>query len=48
MVPKSIQKLDQYVGVLVIVLTKAINILTLILQISPRFMFGFDKKCKKT
>lgn len=44
---KSIQELDQQVNVLIAVLIKVIDVLTLILQVSLRSISGFDKKCKK-
>lgn len=45
--PKSTQELDQQMDALVTVLTKAIDASTPMLQVSPRFIPGFDKECKE-
>lgn len=45
--PKSTQELDQQVDVLVVTFTKAIDASTPMLQVSPRSIPGFDKKCKE-
>ena len=45
--PRSTQELHQQVGVLITALTKAIEVSTPILQVSPRSVSGFDEECKK-
>ena len=45
--PRSTQELDQQVGILITALTKAIEVSTLILRVSPRSVLGFDEECKE-
>lgn len=45
--PKSTQELDQQVNALDTALTKAIDASTLMLQVFPRSIPDFNKKCKE-
>lgn len=44
---KSTQEVDQQVDALITALTKAIDTSTAMLQVSSRFIPGFDKECKE-